>query len=437
MVFENPIFVVEKIYYDVKRGLEVSEDVIRKAGILLGTPFKRVDVFLSRYEEVFTKFIEKRCCEAREDYKMCIYSWNRKRSFKSFPVSNYATGTIILFRDEEPVETVLTPLPKAIDYIEGSEPVSPDKIPLYVSPRIDGWQVNLYYDKLLNRWIFSTRYVLHNMYFSRGRLVIDRYGEISNPIVSIADELASQQDLYKKINEKKGWIFIFSLLGPEPAILSPPYPVAPDLSKYQLYLIAARDLDGKLVPGETVAKEIDWRYYPSSIKPRRISELYNEIKDSLSTRSYVAWIETGEKDPMLIELSSKYYYDAMMIKHMYDAKSAAVLCSEGLCDKIRELIDQEEYREKISMIEKMYKILTDKLSETKDLEETAEKITDLIKEIKGSEVINREEILKEIKSGNYKRLSKKILSIILENISIASQEFDEKSNLFIQRILSI
>jgi len=63
MVFENPIFVVEKIYYDVKRGLEVSEDVIRKAGILLGTPFKRIDVFLSRYEEVFTKFIEKRCCE--------------------------------------------------------------------------------------------------------------------------------------------------------------------------------------------------------------------------------------------------------------------------------------------------------------------------------------------------------------------------------------
>ncbi|MEM1650135.1 MAG: hypothetical protein QXX47_04605, partial [Sulfolobales archaeon] len=90
MPFENPIFYVEKVKNLIDSGRDVEESRLRKAGEYLGTPLKRVEVFQSRYNEVFTRFIEKRCSKAYDEYQVCIYSWNRRRAFKSFPVSNYA-----------------------------------------------------------------------------------------------------------------------------------------------------------------------------------------------------------------------------------------------------------------------------------------------------------------------------------------------------------
>ena len=94
----------------------VDEGSVRRTGEMLGTPVKRVDALKARYSDVFSRFIEKRCSEAGSQYVVCIYSWNRRKSFRVFPVSLYATGTIILFRGEEPLEVLSNPIPKAIDY---------------------------------------------------------------------------------------------------------------------------------------------------------------------------------------------------------------------------------------------------------------------------------------------------------------------------------
>ncbi|MEZ0290651.1 MAG: hypothetical protein ABWJ42_06140 [Sulfolobales archaeon] len=425
MVFENPIFYVERLKHLIDSGVSVSERDVRRAGELLGTPFKRVEVFQSRYEEVFSRFIEKRCCEAGSGYSVCIYSWNRKRSFKSFPVSHYATGTIILFRDREPLEVLSTPLPKALDYSEESEPVSRDSTPIYVSKRVDGWQVNAYYDKLLERWIFSTRYVLHNMYFSAGRLKIDPYGEISNPIVSLADAIAFEEGLYERLERFRGWVFIFSLLGPEPVVTSPPYPIGADPKSYKLYLVAARDSEGNLHPGSRVSDKIDWRYYAEEVEIKRVSDLYDEIKNSLTLRSYVAWFEKGfETDPLLVEIPSKYYYDAMMVKHLYDAKSASVLCSESVCSELIALVENQVAKRSIESIKSLISDLSIELERVSDIDSFSITLAEKINSLKGSRVISSEEIAKELRSKNIKRLIKKILSLALEERSLLDRDIE-------------
>ncbi|MEM0457633.1 MAG: hypothetical protein QXD76_01110 [Sulfolobales archaeon] len=424
MPFENPIFYVEKVKNLIDSGRDVEESRLRKAGEYLGTPLKRVEVFQSRYNEVFTRFIEKRCSKAYDEYQVCIYSWNRRRAFKSFPVSNYATGTVIIFRGGEPLEVLSTPLPKALDYIEGSEPVEIDRIPLHVSKRIDGWQVNAYYDKILGRWIFSTRYVLHNMYFQAGRLKIDPYGEISNPIILVADSIAREYDLYNRLERFRGWVFIFSLLGPEPAITSPPYPIEADVRNYKLYLIAARDSEGVLQPASAVSSRIEWDLYAEEIERKSILDLYREVRNSLTLRSYIAWFENSGLDPLLVEIPSRYYYDAMMVKHLHDAKSAVVLCSESevLCRSVMDLVSDDTPRTSINLIMDLVRIFEKKLSETKDLERVSKEIYRFILDLKSVKAVASEEILKELTSGNIRRLVKKILSIVFEERSLASED---------------
>ncbi|MEM1611264.1 MAG: hypothetical protein QXQ57_06435, partial [Sulfolobales archaeon] len=418
---ENPIFYVEKIVWLLKRG-EVEEQAIRRAGELMGMPTKRADVLRARYSEVFSRFVEKRCCNANPQYGVCIYSWNRRKAFKAFPVSIYATGTVILFRSDEPVKVMSNPMPKALDYSEALEHVSPNTVPAYVSARVDGWQVNLYFDELLGRWVFSTRYVLHNMYFVRGSLNIDPYGEISNPIVSLADTIASKQGLYDMVRGYEGWTFIFSLLGPEPAITSPPYPIAPDPSEYSLYLVAARKSDGKLINGAEASKEIGWDRYPEPIDAKSLEGLYNEIRASLNIRSLIAWIPSNiqSEDPMLIEIPSQYYYDAMMVKHLNDAKSALILCSEELCDHLKKIVGGD-IAERIERIGKTYRRLYETLSQRAHDPEVVKRILEIMRSIRGS-AIDEEEISNELSTGNFKRIAKKILALIFEGKSLASNE---------------
>ena len=424
MIFVNPIYYVEKLHSLIERGEIVSEQDIRRAGEYLGTPFKRVEVFLERYREVFTRFIEKRCSEVPEGHRVCIYSWNRKRAFKSFPVSNYATGTIILFRDNEPIEVLSTPLPKALDYFEESEETPREAVPRFVSARVDGWQVNAYFDKLLGRWMFSTRYVLHNMYFSMGRLVVGSYGEILNPIVATADMIAEEKDLYKSLDRFRGWVFIFSLEGPEPAIISPPYPVAPDTEKYRLYLLAGRDPSGKLYTSEEVKELIKWDLVPRIIQPKKLSDLYNEIRDSLDTRSYIAWVYRDSEDPLLIEISSRYYYEAAMTKYMYDAKSAAILCCEDQCENMKNRLTSDRVKQSIDEINALVRDLISYFEKrsSEDPEKIALALSDLVRREIGREAISSREIATELKSRSFKRLTKKLLSILFENKSLLSED---------------
>ncbi|GAY25815.1 hypothetical protein ATG_10180 [Desulfurococcaceae archaeon AG1] len=418
---ENPIFVVERIVWLIESGQSVEETEIRRAGELLGTPVKRVEALRARYSDVFSRFIEKRCSETGSEYRVCIYSWNRKRAFKAFPASLYATGTIIMFRGDEPLEVMCNPLPKALDYPVAAEHIPGSTIPYYVSERIDGWQVNAYYDKILGRWIFSTKYVLHNMYFSRGVLNIDRYGEISNPIVSLADEIASRENLYARLGGLEGWSFIFVLLGPEPAITSPPYPIAPDPKEYKLYLVAARRSDGVLVTGTEAGERIGWSLTPPERIAKTLEDLYSEIRGSIATRSLIAWLKNDRGDPVILEIPSQYYYDAMMVKHLRDAKSASILCSEDLCEEISKLVP-EDLGERVKAIGRIYRDLVEALEHGLLDEKAFSAIADTINEIRGERVITVREILDEALSRNYRRLARKILALALEDKSLASSE---------------
>jgi len=421
---ENPIYYVERALWLLERG-SADENTIRRAGELMGMPTKRVDALRARYSEVFSRFVEKRCSDAGSQYRVCIYSWNRKRAFKAFPVSMYATGTVILFKGGEPLEVMSNPMPKALDYSEALERTSPEVVPAYVSARVDGWQVNAYYDTLLKRWIFSTRYVLHNMYFTRGTLNIDPYGEISNPIVSLADTIASNQGLYDRLEGYRGWTFIFSLLGPEPAITSPPYPIAPDPSEYSLYLIAARRSDGRLISGAEASKEIGWNLYPEPVTPKKLRELYEDIKVSLDTRSIIAWIPGSlpQGDPLLVEIPSQYYYDTMMVKHLNDAKSALILCSEDLCDRVKGLASRD-VAQAIDLVGRVYRAFLEVLQRQGSAAMAGE-LVKLVEVLGGRKGIDEGEVAGEIRSGNFRRLARKILALVLEGRSLASKELYE------------
>jgi len=421
---ENPIYYVEKAMWLLEGG-SIDEHTIRRAGELMGMPTKRSEPLKARYSEVFSRFVEKRCSDTGSQYRVCIYSWNRKRSFKFFPVSLYATGTVILFKSGEPMEVMSDPMPKVLDYVEALDYISPEAVPAYTSARVDGWQVNAYYDALLRRWIFSTRYVLHNMYFTRGKLNIDPYGEISNPIASLADTIASSQGLYSRLEGYRGWTFEFSLLGPEPAITSPPYPIAPDPSEYRLYLVAARKDDGQLINGAEASKEIGWELYPEPVAVKPLRELYKDVRGSLEVRSLIAWIPGSRlyRDPMLVELTSQYYYDAMMVKHLNDAKSALILCSEGLCDQVKGLVNRD-VAGAVDLIERIYRALLEVLQKQSSAT-IASELVELVRTLGGGEVIGEEEVAGEISAGNYRRLARKILALILEGRSLASRELHD------------
>ncbi len=421
---ENPIYTVEKILWLLESGHHVEGNMIRRAGELLGTPVRRAEALRARYSDVFSRFVERRCSDAGSGYRVCIYSWNKRRAFKAFPVSLYATGTVILFRGGEPVEVMCSPLPKALDYPSASNNIPGSSTPYHVSERVDGWQVNLYYDKILGRWVFSTRYVLHNMYFSRGALNIDRYGEISNPIVSLADAIASREDLYGRLRDLEGWSFVFVLLGPEPAITSPPYPIAPDPSEYSLYLVGARRKDGSLITGPEAGEEIGWGLVPPAKNPKPLEDLYGEVRGSLTTRSLIAWLRVGEGDPVVLEIPSQYYYDAMMVKHLRDAKSASILCSEDLCEDAAKLVPGD-LGERVRSIGRVFRDLVDAFERGCIDEKTSQLIANTINEIRGGEGITAKEILVEALSRNYRRLARKILALILEEKSLASDETTE------------
>lgn len=419
--WENPIFSVERIMWFLESGKHVEETLIRKAGELLGTPVKKAEALRARFFDVFSRFIEKRCSDAGSGYRVCIYSWNKRRAFKAFPASLYATGTIILFRGDEPLEVICNPLPKALDYPLALENISGFSTPYYVSERVDGWQVNAYYDKILGRWVFSTRYVLHNMYFSRGFLNIDRYGEVSNPLVSLADAIASREDLYSMLDGLEGWSLVFVLLGPEPAITSPPYPIAPDPSEYKLYLVAARRGDGVLLTGSEARDIVGWGLTPAERNPKPLGDLYGEVRTSLTTRSLIAWLRIGEGDPVLIEIPSQYYYDAMMVKHLRDAKSASILCSEDLCEEATNLVPKD-LGERVRAIGRTFRDLVEALERGFFDERISSTMANIINEIRGDNAITAKEILDGVLSRNYRRVAKKILALILEDRSLASSE---------------
>ncbi len=424
----NPIFFVERaMYRALTKGEDLPEDVIRKCSKLLGQPSKKMESVIARYRQVFERYLSKRCTRVSETEEVCIYTLSSRAPFKPMPVTMCATGTVILYREGEPAELLAYPMPKALSYAKS--PGLPaeeygDVIPREVSLRLDGWQLNAYYNPLLKRWIFSTRYVLHNMYFERGRLVEEPFNTIANPYVYVADKLAEEQNLYQVLDKYRGWTFTFVLIGPEPAITHPPYPLGTDYRQYRLVPLMARDPTGKLYTWSETAALLGSEG-PPLIELRKRGERYNTVRRSLTIRSYIAFIDRDDpENPLLAELESELYPDAMNVKYMYSAKSVAILTYEDAADKLVEIVD-ENLKPRIERLAKLLIIFEDKLRSAASrpgLPDIAKRLTDLVNEIANRRVLSADEVIKNLEKGNVKRIAKKISSLVLEEHSIATED---------------
>ncbi|ADM27648.1 hypothetical protein Igag_0825 [Ignisphaera aggregans DSM 17230] len=418
----NRVFVVESFVYRITReGYQPSEEELMGYGALLGQPTRKLSAFLDRYRQVFGYQIERRCSSVGDE-RICIYTWSQRHSFKLFPLSLHAFGTIIRFRDDKPVDVLAYPMPKALSYAKSpglSEKEYGDRIPREVTERVDGWQLTAYYNPILGRWIFATRYVLHNMYFERGRLVEEDFSSIANPYIYVADRLADEFNLYQILDRYRGWTFTFVLLGPEPAITRPPYPMGSDYKLYRLIPLFARDSSGKLYSWSETEKLLGLEG-PRRIGSRRLSELYEEVRRRLDVRSYIAFIDTDDpENPVIAELESDYYPDAMMVKHLYSAKSTAILICEGFLDELKRIVDRDTL-DRVERFALEVQRFIDVLQRARDIDAVSEKISSVVKELRGVEI--RGEISKSLREGNIKRVAKKVLGTLLEDKSLRSEE---------------
>jgi len=129
---------------------------------------------------------------------------------------------------------------------------------------------------------------------------------------------------------------------------------------------------------------------------------------------------SAQEDPLLVEIPSHYYYDAMMVKHLNDAKSALILCSEGLCDRVKELASGDAVGA-VELIGRAYKALLEVLQK-QSATSIAGELVELVRTLGGGRGIDEAEVIGEISSGNYRRLARKALALILEGKSLASKE---------------
>jgi hypothetical protein len=430
----NRVFAVEKFIYRVKyEKYEPSEDEIKTIGELLGQPTKKLNVVLDRYKQIFSRYIEKRCVDV-DNKSLCIYVWNQKVPFKVFPMSMHLTGTIILFEDMYPKEVIAYPIPKALSYAKSSD-VPEEKYcsvkPKEVSKRVDGWQLTAYFNPLLNRWIFATRYVLHNMYFEKGRLVIESFDSIANPYVYVADKIAQEENLYSLLDRFRGWTFTFVLEGPEPAITRPPYPLGDDYRKYKLYLVMARDPEGKLYTWSESVRILGYRGV-EIVEPKTLHELHRDVVRKVDVRSYLAYVDTQDpENPLLIELESDVYPEAMEVKYLYSAKAAALLIVEGLGDELKKILNKivEKQLDELSQEVSRLRLMISSIREEAIISASWE-IVKTINEFRSDVDVKVEEISKALKENNINRVVKKILGIILENQSLVGRTTLEMLTMF-------
>lgn len=422
----NSVFLVEDFVYKVDvEGYQPSEEEVKKIGELLGQPTKKLSALLERYMQVFRNYIDKKCA-SEGDYSVCIYTWRTNIPFRAFPLALNAPGTVILFERNKPKEVLAYPMPKALSYAKS--PGLPageyaNKTPREVSVRIDGWQLTSYYNPLVRRWVFATRYVLHNMYYVKGRLIVESLDSISNPYVIIGDAIAQREGLYEKMDKYRGWTFNFVLEGPEPAVTKPPYPIGVDVEKYKLYVLMARDPEGRLYTWSETRNILDYAS-PPLVEPRRIADLYEEVKTRLDVRSYFAFLDTGDpENPLIAELESELYPEAMNALYLNDAKAATILLCEGFGRKLSEMLESSRRGVILEMDEHRRRIESTllKLIEERGHEEAARVFYEILRGI-GVRGVTQEEIVKALKEGNVKRAVKKPLALASEGKSLLTRE---------------
>ncbi len=327
----NYLYRVIEVYQKLILGEELSPGEIWEAGRLLGTPTRKVDALLSRYSDVLGRLIEERCSGVG-GYRICIYTWSKWSFKRYFPAALDAGGTIIAYKDDKP-DLVSYPLHRAFD-VDVKGVSVPEDQPI-ITPRIDGWQVNLYWDPILGKPVYSTRFVLHNMFFEGKTLRVHDYGVITNPVVKAADYISDRLGLYEAAKTLEGWTLTFMMKSEKPALAVKRPPRPWDGEKTELILIAARKPEGYLLDPEDIARlstELGVRdIYSFSLKKENIIVW---AENQVEYPSIFLWfLDRGDREhPEIYEVKSIYYNDYIKASYNNDAKSLIVLLTSGIKD---------------------------------------------------------------------------------------------------------
>jgi hypothetical protein len=406
----NYVFRVVSVYEAWASGRDLSGDEVYEASSLLGSPTRKLEVFLSRFRDVIGQVVEERCCEAGGG-RVCIYSWSRRAFKRYFPVALDAGGTIVYYGGGV-VELLSYPLHRAFDLgVRGVE--LPGGEPSLVTPRIDGWQVNLYWDPILSRWMFSTRYVLHNMVFVRGELKVEEYGLTINPIVSVAEALASRVGLYGRLDGYKGWTFTLMIEGEEPATWVRGPPEAGKVEEYKFILVAARKPNGELVdPLDSLKLAETLGVEGIAMRALEVKAL-EEARESVDYPSIFLWYLTrGDLEhPEVYEVKSEVYDDYINAVKGSNAKSYVLLLTSGskrVIERLKGAIGDNIVSETLQKLEELGEVL----------EEASRSNPDDLRRLLRSKRLKQDTViatLKALEEGKPVRAIRILLSSLLED----------------------
>jgi hypothetical protein len=409
----NYVFKVVSIYEAWANGRDLTSDEIYEASSLLGSPTRKLEVFLSRFRDVFGQVVEERCCDVGGG-RVCIYSWSRRAFKRYFPVALDAGGTVVYYEGGV-AKLVSYPLHRAFDLgVRGVE--LPSESPSIITPRVDGWQVNLYWDPVLNKWVFSTRYVLHNMVFVRGELKVEEYGLTINPIVSVAEALASKIGLYSKLDDFKGWTFTFMIEGSEPATWVKGPPEVSRVDEYKFILVAARKPSGELLnPIDSLKVAEVLGVEGIAMRALELKAL-EEVRESVDHPSIFLWyLSRGDPEhPEVYEVRSEVYEDYVNAVRGSNAKSYMLLLTSGssrVVERLRGVIGDNIVSETLQKLGELGEVL----------EEASKSNPDDLRRLLRAKGLKQDAIstaMKALEEGKPMRAVRILLSSLLEGWSI-------------------
>jgi hypothetical protein len=409
----NYVFKVVSTYEAWANGRDLTSDEIYEASSLLGSPTRKLEVFLSRFRDVFGQVVEERCCDVGGG-RVCIYSWSKRAFKRYFPVALDAGGTVVYYEGGV-AKLVSYPLHRAFDLgVRGVE--LPSESPSIITPRVDGWQVNLYWDPVLDKWVFSTRYVLHNMVFVRGELKVEEYGLTINPIVSVAEALASKIGLYSRLNDFKGWTFTFMIEGSEPATWVKGPPEVSRVDEYKFILVAARKPSGELLnPIDSLKIAEVLGVEGIAMRALELKAL-EEVRESVDHPSIFLWyLSRGDPEhPEIYEVRSEVYEDYINAVRGSNAKSYMLLLTSGssrVIERLKEAIGDNIVLETLQKLGELGEVL----------EEASRSNPDDLRRLLRAKGLKQDAIstaMKALDEGKPMRAIRILLSSLLEGWSI-------------------
>jgi hypothetical protein len=148
----------------------------------------------------------------------------------------------------------------------------------------------------------------------------------------------------------------------------------------------------------------------------------------------MAFIDAQDpENPIIAELESELYPDAMNVKHLYDAKSAAIISSEGFGERLAEIVE-EHIRSAVKEIDVAVKKFSLLLNKAADIDAVAIAIVEALENYRPGHGVSSDEIRAALKSGNIKRVVKKVFSTLLEGKSLITKTTTNTANRFVEDV---